>query len=142
MSRTHIPGALRERVAAAAKGRCGYCRSAQTVTGIPLTIDHIKPESLGGETAEDNLWMACQPCNGHKAFRIGAADPVTGEVVPLFDPRRQVWADHFLWADGGTRIVGRTPTGRATVEVLQLNRRLVVSARQRWIASGDHPPAD
>ena len=59
MSRTYVPTWLRERVADAARHRCGYCLSSEAVVGAPMEIDHLIPESLGGLTEEDNLWLAC-----------------------------------------------------------------------------------
>jgi hypothetical protein len=141
MSRTYVPKPLRERVAAAAGHRCGYCLSSEAIVGAPMEIDHLIPESLGGVTEEENLWLACSLCNDHKAGRIAAHDPVTGELVRLFDPRRQAWAEHFRWTAAGDRIIGQTPTGRATVAALQLNRPVLVRARQLWIEAGWHPPA-
>lgn len=92
MSRTYIAKALRERVAAQARYRCGYCLTAESIVGTPMELDHIIPESLGGPTEEDNLWLACSLCNEHKGNRIAAPDPETGDAVRLFDPRHQVWA--------------------------------------------------
>lgn len=37
----------------------------------------------------------------------------------MFDPRRNVWADHFQF--DRAFIVGRTPIGRASVAVLNMN---------------------
>jgi len=37
-------------------------------------------------------------------------------------------------------IIGLTPTGRATVEVLKLNREGLVNLRQVLYAAGKHPP--
>src|SRR5436190_9205516 len=125
VSRSYVSAALRQCVAAAARHRCGYCLSAEAVVGLPMESEHIVPEALGGATAEDNLWLACQACNGPKSSRVSGADPETGQVVRFFDPRRQKWPDHFAWDDGGTRILGLTPTGRATVAALQLNRAVV-----------------
>ena len=71
-----------------------------------------------------------------------ALDPETGDLVCLFDPRRQVWAEHFAWSDDGTHIVGRTACGRATVRALHLNRPVLVAARHVWVAVGWHPPRD
>ena len=107
-----------------------------------MEVDHIIPESLGGATVEDNLWLACSLCNDHKGDRIAAADPVSGEVVRLFNPRQQVWGDHFQWTPEGDRIVGSTPCGRATVWALDLNRPVLVCARRAWVVVGWHPPAD
>jgi hypothetical protein len=81
-------------------------------------------------------------CNDHKSNRIAATDPESKVVVRLFDPRRQVWADHFAWNDQGDQIVGLTPTGRATVVALHLNRPSLVQARQLWILVGWHPPGN
>jgi HNH endonuclease len=59
MSRTPVPAWLRERVAAQSRHRCGYCLTAEAITGTPLVIDHLIPEALGGPTEEANLWLAC-----------------------------------------------------------------------------------
>ncbi|MBI4606535.1 MAG: HNH endonuclease [Planctomycetes bacterium] len=140
--RTVCPQRLRERVAARAQRRCGYCLTQEAVVGTPMEIEHIIPESLGGLTEEENLWVACPLCNQHKGNRIAALDPVTGEVVRLFDPRRQGWKDHFAWSPGAERVIGLTPSGRATVLALNLNRPSLVSARSAWAAVGWHPPHD
>ena len=142
MSEGYIPKALRERVARQARYRCGYCLSAEAVIGAPMEIDHIIPQSLGGPTEEDNLWLACSLCNDHKADRIAALDPLTGEITRLFDPRRQIWREHFAWTEEGDRIVGLTSVGRATVVALNLNRPSLVKARQAWVTVGWHPPKD
>ena len=64
------------------------------------------------------------------------------ELVPLFDPRRQTWSEHFEWSNNATLIVGLTPSGRATVVALHLNRPSLVLARREWVAVGWHPPVD
>ncbi|MGH2583804.1 MAG: HNH endonuclease [Dehalococcoidia bacterium] len=142
MSRTYLPRAVRERIWAAAKGRCGYCLSREIVSGLPLQIEHIVPLGRGGTTVEDNLWLACGSCNAHKGTRIFGVDPLTGAGVRLFDPRRQIWVEHFAWTAGGTVIEGISPTGRATTVTLHLNRELLVDARRVWAAAGWHPPRD
>jgi hypothetical protein len=142
MSRTYIAKSLRERVAVQARHRCGYCLTTEAIVGTPMEMDHLIPEALGGLTEEDNLWLACSLCNDHKGDRIAAPDPVTGELVRLFDPRHQVWSDHFHWTAEGDRIVGLTPTGRATVALLNLNRPALVRARQAWVMVGWHPPKE
>ena len=142
MSQPYIPAALRRRVTAQARGRCGYCVSAEMIVGMALEIEHIIPRAAGARTEEENLWLACTDCNSHKGARTSASDPMTGASVSLFDPRRQRWTDHFAWADGGMRIEGLTPTGRAAVGALRLNRPVLVTARRVWISAGLHPPAD
>lgn len=140
MSRKYVPASLRRRVAARARGRCGYCLSDETSVGMTFEIEHIIPQVAGGRTVEENLWLSCPDCNSYKATRASATDPLTGELVPLFDPRRQPWHEHFAWTDGGVRIEGLTPVGRATVEALRLNRPVLTRARQVWIIAGVHPP--
>ena len=107
-----------------------------------MEVDHIIPESLGGPTQFDNLWLACGLCNEYKGNRIAAPDPVTDELVRLFDPQRQVWQKHFAWAPEGDIILGMTPSGRATIETLRLNRPSLVIACRRWVSVGWHPSKD
>jgi hypothetical protein len=142
MSEAYILNALRQRVAAQARHRCGYCLTSETIVGTPMEIDHIIPQSLGGPTEEENLWLACSLCNDHKSDRIAALDPLTGTIVRLFDPRHQVWREHFAWTAEGDRLVGVTPTGRATIAALHLNRPSLVKGRQAWVSVGWHPPTD
>jgi hypothetical protein len=142
MSLSHVSQALRDKISDQARNRCGYCLTSAAIVGMPMEIDHLIPEALAGETDEENLWLACPLCNGHKSDRIAYMDVVTGEVVRLFDPRRQVWSQHFTWTADGICIVGLTPTGRATVAALNLNRATLVLARQMWVKVGWHPPRD
>ncbi|MCW5858733.1 MAG: HNH endonuclease [Caldilineales bacterium] len=123
-----------------AEYRCGYCQTPQSFTAMPLHVEHIIPLAAGGSSSESNLWLACPLCNGHKGVQTVARDPVTGMQVPLFDPRRQLWSDHFRWSEDGIHIVGSTPCGRATVIALKLNHAHLTGARQRWVAVGWHPP--
>lgn len=73
---------------------------------------------------------------------MSALDPVTGQSEPLFNPREHNWSDHFVWTSDGLRVVGRTPTGRATVNSLRFNRERVIPIRAADIAVGRHPPED
>ncbi|MGE0544953.1 MAG: HNH endonuclease [Dehalococcoidia bacterium] len=107
-----------------------------------MDIDHIIPQSVGGPTVEDNLWLACSLCNAHKSDRVAGLDPATGATAAIFNPRRQRWPDHFAWSADGDQIIGLTATGRATVLALQLNRLSLVQARRRWVSVGWHPPPD
>lgn len=107
---------------------------------MPLEIEHLHPESRGGPTARSNLWLACTRCNGFKGDRIASGDPDTGELVPLFNPRLQLWREHFSWSADGLTIVGLTPVGRATVLALRLNNEYILVARQFWVLAGRWPP--
>src|SRR5579871_1639795 len=111
-----------------AGSRCGDCQSDETLTGIPLSIEHVIPVSLGEQTVRDNLWRSCRPCNERKSAQITTIDPQLGETVSLFHPRAQRWNEHVQWGADGLYIIGLTPIGRATIDALQLNRRLLVVA--------------
>ena len=132
--------ALRQRIAEQAHHRCGYCQTQEVISGIPLTLEHIVPKAKGGQDAEENLWLSCRLCNEAKSVSTEAIDPETGVTVPLFNPRTQTWPEHFTWSEDGTRIIGQTPTGRATVAALSLNSELRVRARAIWVEAGWHPP--
>ena len=142
MTRSYIPKPLREKVAAQAGHRCGYCLTQQEFTAMPMHVEHIIPLAAGGPSTEDNLWLACPLCNSHKGTRTHGADPESGERVPLYDPRRQVWHEHFYWNKDGALILGQTACGRATVVVIQLNNEHLVKARRRWVMAGWHPPQE
>lgn len=136
----YIAAELRERIRQQAGNRCGYCLSLQQYVWGTLEIEHVIPKAAGGSSAEENLWMACRPCNSHKADRTQGVDPVTGKTVALYHPRRQQWVEHFNWSDDGTHILGLTPCGRATVETLKLNNAFAVAVRRSWVSVGWHPP--
>jgi hypothetical protein len=95
----------------------------------------------GGATTLDNLALACQGCNNHKYDRVAASDPVSGQLVPLYHPRRDSWDIRFVWSDDFTLIIGITPTGRATIEALHLNSDGVAILRRLLYMIGQHPPA-
>ncbi|MCB0256498.1 MAG: HNH endonuclease [Anaerolineae bacterium] len=142
MKRSRVPDSVRQRVAELAGHCCGYCQTREDIVAYPLHIDHIIPQAAGGSSAEDNLWLSCSVCNNYKGAQTSGIDPETGIATPLFNPRLQKWADHFAWSDDGTRISGRTATGRATVVALKLNEPFRVFARQLWVEVGWHPPED
>lgn len=142
MSKAYIPVHLRQQVAVEARHRCGYCLTTTAIIGRPMVIDHLFPEAKGGETARENLWLACRRCNEFKGTRTQATDPLTDAETPLFNPRWQSWSVHFAWDEGGTQIVGLTAVGRATVIALRLNNPDIVGARTLWVQAGWHPPKD
>jgi hypothetical protein len=142
MTSAFVSKKLRERVGKQSRHRCGYCLSTEQVLGLSMEIDHLIPQALGGPTIEENLWLACPACNGFKGHRISALDPQSGQTARLFNPREEIWAEHFAWVDAGSRIDGRTAVGRATIKALRLNRPLLVMARRTWVKAGLHPPDD
>lgn len=107
-----------------------------------FSVEHVVPEARGGRSTPENLALACQGCNNHKYIETSASDPVSGTVVALFHPRLQQWRDQFAWNEDATLIVGLSPSGRATVEALQLNRDGLVALRRLLYTAGEHPPPE
>jgi hypothetical protein len=108
----------------------------------PFAIEHIEPRSREGETTLENLAFCCQGCNNHKYTKTYGKDPASGILVPLFHPRKQRWDEHFAWNDNATLVIGASPTGRATVEILRLNREGLVNLRRLLFSAGEHPPKE
>ena len=119
--------------------RCAYCHSLERLLGLPLEIDHIIPTTVGGRTELTNLCLCCRSCNAYKWQQTHARDPHTGRRVRLFHPRRQQWERHFVWDQNGTRILGTTATGRATIAALRMNNELIVPLRELWTLLHLHP---
>jgi len=108
---------------------CEYCRLRQSDAPFrTFHIDHIRPRKHGGSDDPSNLALACDRCSLYKGYDLSGIDDETGQIVPLFNPRTQAWDEHFRLQD--VRIIGLTPTGRATVRVCQMNspRRLRLRA--------------
>jgi hypothetical protein len=129
-------------IAERAGGYCEYCHSQARFAIQPFSVEHIVPRSQGGRTVLDNLALACQGCNNHKYTKTHGRDPIGGALAPLFHPRQMQWSDHFAWSSDFSLVIGLTPTGRATVNELQLNREGLVNLRRILYTMAEHPPAE
>lgn len=135
---------IRER----AKYVCEYCHSPERLSANRFTIDHVIPQSLGGSDEVENLALACRRCHERRYNFVAGIDPQTQEIVPIFNPRQQKWAEHFGWLDRGVSIEGTTPIGRATCIRLDLNdlrypdNDSIRETRRFWLKTGLHPPSD
>jgi 5-methylcytosine-specific restriction endonuclease McrA len=130
-----VPVALSKLVRERASLCCEYCRLPQSAQEAAFHVDHIKPRSARGATVASNLALACVTCSLRKAARTQARDAVSNERVPLFHPRQDRWSDHFQWTRG-CRLLGRTPTGRATIVALGMNRPAVIAIRKGLLKLG------
>jgi len=101
---------------------------------LPFCVDHVISQKHHGLTVEGNLALACYSCNSFKGPIIAGIDPETEELVPLFNPRRMCWDDHFTWE--GPTLLGRTPTGRVTIDVLNINLPERVEHRHLLLQEG------
>jgi HNH endonuclease len=143
MAEQRIPARLRARVGRAAGQRCEYCRMPESYSPIPRhSVDHIVPVCDGGRTEFKNLALSCQGCNNFKSSKSDIFNPITRRSTPLFHPRKDRWRDHFAWSRDFTMIERLTEIGRATIEVLQLNREGLVNIRRALVLVGVHPPLE
>lgn len=122
-----------------AGGICEYCCTPTEFSTDDFAVEHIIPKSRGGTDDVENLAWSCQGCNSRKFIAVSASDPVTGTTALLFHPRTDRWEHHFQWSSDGTRLIGRSPTGRATIARLDLNRLGAINIRRAMIALGEHP---
>ena len=135
---TRVSKALRDLVWQRAVSLCEYCRMPQAFDDIPFEIDHIIARKHRGATEADNLALACFRCNNHKGPNLTGIDPQTKQTADLFNPREHAWAGHFRW--NGPHLVGLTPTGRATIEVLEINLTHRIGHRLALMQEGVFPP--
>lgn len=134
-----IADEIRDQVRRRANLLCEYCHTDERWQYVRFTMDHVTP---GGESSAENLALACFHCNRRKSDKIDSLDPETKQIVQIFNPRRHVWKEHFEWSADGLRIVPKTPIGRATVNLLELNRARILFIREADVAVNRHPPVD
>ena len=107
---------------------------------IPKSLYHI---------VRQRARFRCEYCHYPELLSSAplSSDPETEAEASLFNPRQQIWSEHFLWSADALKIIGKTPSGRATCNRLDLNdeRReepFIQNARRQWIAGQLHPPKD
>ena len=134
---TYIPEALRRVVVARAKNCCEYCLMPQAAKLFTFEVDHIIAEKHRGATTEDNLCLSCLDCNRAKGSDFASFDPETAVVALLFNPRRDMWREHFRLA--GAVIEPLTASGRITVFLLHLNEEIRINERVALSEVGHYP---
>ena len=130
---------IREKVEARAEKICEYCLSPLDFSPDPFSIEHILPLFKGGTNDLKNLALSCQGCNGFKSVKTEDFDMVSQTTAEFYNPRNDVWSEHFVWNADFTEIVGLTAKGRVTIKVLKLNRQRVINLRRILIIAGEHP---
>jgi hypothetical protein len=120
---------LRQFVRDRAQRRCEYCHIPDSAApAAAFHAEHVIAKQHRGADGPKNRAWSCHRCNLKKGPNLSGRDPLTGSIVLLFNPRRQRWRRHFQWA--GAILVGRTRTGRATIDVLGINEPHRVELRQ------------
>jgi hypothetical protein len=128
---SYVPDAIRSQVRQRANMRCEYCLLPEGFSFFPHQVDHIIAVKHRGASEIDNLAWACFECNNAKGSDIASIDEETNELTRFYDPRIQDWNTHFEKVD--TRIVGKSPIGRATVFIFQMNHPDQISIRRELI---------
>jgi hypothetical protein len=118
---------------------CEYCLTPADFTPDPFEIEHIIPLFEGGTNELSNLAFSCSGCNCYKRTKTFAIDPLTQNIIALFNPRIDIWKNHFRWNDVFSLVIPITPQGYATVEFLQLNRIGLINLRKALTKYGVHP---
>lgn len=135
---SHVSRSIRRTVVERAGHRCEYCGLSQLGQAAAFHVYHVLPTAKAGPTTSENLALACVACSLYKGDRVRAVDPESGAEVRVFHPRQDDWTENFLWI--GERIVGSTPVGRATIELLRMNRPEILFIRIEEASRGRHPP--
>jgi hypothetical protein len=133
----HIPVAIRRAVADRAQNCCEFCLVPQSRTTYSFQFDHVIARKHRGETTAENLCLTGPWCNSHKGTDLNGIDDDTGNVVALFNPRKQVWIEHFQL--DGALILGISETGRTTIATLKLNDLDQVAFRTALLDLGVYP---
>jgi 5-methylcytosine-specific restriction endonuclease McrA len=136
VSRTYIPAALRRQVIERAKNCCEYCLIHEDDVSMRHEVDHIIAEKHGGTTTEENLAYACFLCNNNKGSDIASLSR-SGIVTRLFQPRSDIWAEHFRLDNA--QIVPITDIGEATEWILGFNTTERCEERRGLIALDRYP---
>ncbi len=135
-----VSASFRNKVEERAKKLWEYCQSPLEFSSDPFSVEHIFPISKGGTDDLENLALACQGCNGHKYTKTEAFDVISQTTATFYNPRKDVWNEHFVWSEDFTEIIGKTAKGRATIKTLKLNRQRIMNLRRVLILAGEHPP--
>jgi len=121
--------ATRDHVIQRAGNACEYCRLPQSAQlFVTFHIDHVVASQHREDDSLGNLCLACQSCNLHKGTNLSTVDPKSDEIVRMFNPRTDTWADHFKFED--YVVVGLTDIGRATARLLSMNNPQRVELRK------------
>ena len=106
--------------------RAGNQQSESRAYRFP--IDRIIAGQHGGKYTVENSALACHECNEKKGPNIYGVDPLTDQAQPLYNPREDLWQEHFYFQ--AAVLVGITPVGRATIRTLGMNENDRVSLRE------------
>jgi hypothetical protein len=134
------PDKLKQTTYERALGLCEYCKSPANISSQPFVVEHVIPKSKGGQSTPENAALSCQGCNNYKYNKTDDIDILTGKTATIFNPRKQIWSNHFAWSNDGIEIIAISSTGRVTIKALRLNRQELQNLRFLLVETGKHPP--
>ena len=134
---SYISIQLRQLVSDRAGGKCEYCLIHQDFYIYSHEVDHATAVKHGGLSTEENLVLACLPCNRYKGSDLTSIDPITRQITVLFNPRSHKWNEHFQIDQD--YILGKTAIGRTTIFLLKLNEPKRLMIRQALILQKLYP---
>lgn len=135
-------------------GKCAYCETLVTTSGDGA-IHHFRPvaNAIDADGAISlrhywwlayewsNLFLTCSGCNRYKASRFPVvgkrAEPgedLANENAVLLNPCADEPDAHLTFVSDGM-VVGDTERGRATIDILALNRESLIQARHERAAA-------
>jgi hypothetical protein len=129
-----MKAALRRLVWSRARNRCEYCLLPADAASLSFCVDHIISRKHDGLTVAENLALSCFHCNSYKLDNIASVDSETRELARLFDPRTDLWSEHFAW--NRVELVGLSAIGRVTVRILNMNALERLRTRKLLLAGG------
>jgi hypothetical protein len=134
---SYINATLRRLVAARAENLCEYCLIHEEDSFFGCEVDHIISEKHGGQTEANNLAYACAFCNRSKGSDVGSIVQGTGIFVRFFNPRRDLWTEHFVL--NGVTIHTLSDIGEVTAYILDFNNVERLFERQTLQDIGRYP---
>ena len=146
---------VRSALDATCAGKCAYCETP--LAEQAMLVDRFRPGSgalaLDGTLSPDHYWWlayiwenlypSCAECQSFKGARFPvrgqrAAPGTTGEALRderplLLEPRHDDPEQHLVYAEDSS-VASTTEEGRATIEILGLNRAQLLASRREALA--------
>ena len=127
--------ATRQYVALRADFRCEYCKKPEFISNFSFHVEHIIGRQHNGSDRLENLAYACSYCNWKKGPNISTLLVEDGPILPLFNPRAELWHENFYILPSGL-ICSKTEIGEGTLRLLDFNAVERILERQILVELG------
>ena len=105
---------------------------------LTFEIDHIISLKHGGGNELSNLAYACPHCNQHKGSDLTTFLTTYDDIVPLFNPRKHKWSEHFEALNG--EIISKSRIGQASIKIFRFNEPDLLILRRILTQAGLYNP--